>query len=190
MSAKKIAVLVGSLRKESFTRKIARELITLAPDALDCEMIEIGALPLYNQDLEENGATAPAAWTLFRQQVAACAGVLFLTPEYNRSVPAPLKNAVDVGSRPYAHSIWSGKPAAIVSVSPGALGGFGANHHLRQSMVFLDMPLMQQPEAYIGSAAGLLGADGRINNDATRQLLQKFMRAYASWAELHQPASA
>src|SRR5471032_2055711 len=185
MPAKKIAVLIGSLRKDSITRKFALELIALAPPSLEFEIIEIGALALYNQDLEENGATAPQAWTQFRQHVAPVDGVLFMTPEYNRSTPAALKNAIDVGSRPYGSSVWSGKPAAIVSVSPGAVGGFGANHHLRQSMVFLDMPLLQQPEAYIGGAANLLGPDGKLNNDTTKQFLQKFGAAFAAWVEKH-----
>jgi chromate reductase len=185
MATKKIAVLIGSLRKESITRKIALELIALAPPSLSFEMVEIGALALYNQDLEENGATAPQAWTDFRARVAACDGVLFMTPEYNRSVPAALKNALDVGSRPYGSSVWSGKPGAIVSVSPGAIGGFGANHHLRQSMVFLDVPLLQQPEAYLGGAAHLLDANGKLNNDGSKQLLVKFGAAFAAWVEAH-----
>src|SRR5476649_3080956 len=183
MAAKKIAVLVGSLRKESITRKMAKALVANAPASLSFEFIDIGALALYNQDLEERGATAPQPWTDFRKQVAACDAVLFFTPEYNRSVPAALKNAIDVGSRPYGSSVWSGKPAAIVSVSPGAVGGFGANHHLRQSMVFLDMPLLQQPEAYIGGAAKLLDDNGKLNNDSTREFLQKFMTTFAVWID-------
>ena len=183
MAAKKIAVVMGSLRKDSLNRKFAHEVIALAPPSLEFEIVEIGELPLYNQDLEENGATAPQAWTHFRQRIKDVDGVLFFTPEYNRSVPAPLKNAIDVGSRPYGSSVWSGKPAAIISVSPGAVGGFGANHHLRQSMVFLDMPLLQQPEAYIGGAANLLGADGKLSNDSTKQFLQKFAATFAAWVE-------
>ena len=181
MSVKKIAVLIGSLRQDSLNRKFAHELIALAPPSLSLEIVEIGELALFNQDLEENGAVAPQAWTTFRRHIGAADGVLLLTPEYNRSVPAALKNALDVGSRPYGASVWSGKPAAIVSVSPGAAGGFGANHHLRQSMVFLDMPMLQQPEAYIGGAAALLGDDGKLNNDGTRQFLKKFVDAFAAW---------
>ncbi|NRR32041.1 NAD(P)H-dependent oxidoreductase [Oxalobacteraceae bacterium] len=181
--AYKIAVVIGSLRKESLTRKVALELIAVAPASLNFEIVEIGELAMYNQDLEENGATAPQAWTHFRQRVAAADGVMFFTPEYNRSVPACLKNAIDVGSRPYGSSVWSGKPGAVVSVSPGAAGGFGANHHLRQSMVFLDVPLLQQPEAYIGNAAALFGADGKISNDSTRQFLHKIVTTYAKWVE-------
>jgi chromate reductase len=183
MPAKKIAVVIGSLRKDSINRKFAHELITLAPESLTFEIVEIGELAMYNEDLEGNGVTAPQAWTHFRQRIKEADGVLFFTPEYNRSVPAALKNALDVGSRPYGSSVWSGKPAAIVSVSPGAVGGFGANHHLRQSMVFLDMPLLQQPEAYIGGAANLLGPDGKLNNDGTKQFLKKFADTYAAWVE-------
>jgi chromate reductase len=183
MTAKKIAVLVGSLRKESITRKMAKALVANAPASLSFEFIDIGALALYNQDLEERGATAPQPWTDFRKQVAACDGVLFFTPEYNRSVPAPLKNAIDVGSRPYGSSVWSGKPGAVVSVSPGAIGAFGANHHLRQSLVFLNVPAMQQPEAYLGGAGDLFDDAGNLKNDSTKQFLQKFAAAYAAWVE-------
>ena len=140
----KVAVVVGSLRKDSISLKIAHVLEGLAPDRLKLEVVAIRDLPLYNPDLEEN---VPAAWAAFRNKIAASDAVLFVTPEYNRSVPGALKNALDVGSRPYGKSAWSGKPAGIVSVSPGALAAFGANHHLRQSLVFLDMPAMQQPEA-------------------------------------------
>jgi chromate reductase len=183
MPAKKIAVIVGSLRKDSLNRKFAHEVIALAPPSLSFEIVEIGELPIYNEDLEGKDTVAPQAWTHFRQRLQAVDGVLFFTPEYNRSVPAALKNAIDVGSRPYGSSVWSGKPAAIVSVSPSAVGGFGANHHLRQSMVFLDMPLLQQPEAYIGGAANLLGPDGKLNNDSTKQFLKKFIDTYATWVE-------
>ncbi|NGZ88210.1 NADPH-dependent FMN reductase [Duganella aceris] len=183
MPAKKIAVIVGSLRKDSLNRKFAHEVIALAPPSLSFEIVEIGELPLYNEDLEGKDIVAPQAWTHFRQRLQEFDGVLFFTPEYNRSVPAALKNAIDVGSRPYGASVWSGKPAAIVSVSPSAVGGFGANHHLRQSMVFLDMPLLQQPEAYIGGAANLLGPDGKLNNDSTKQFLKKFIDTYATWVE-------
>ena len=130
----------------------------------------------------------PAEWVALRQQVKSCDGILFVTPEYNRSVPAVLKNALDVGSRPYGQSVWAGKPGAVVSVSPGTIGGFGANHHLRQSFVFLDIPAMQQPEAYIGGAAQLFDADGKLTNEATRDFLVKFMAAFAHWVERHSPS--
>ena len=180
--AKDIVVIVGSLRKESFNRKMANALRELVPASLKLEIVEIGQLPLYNQDLD---ADPPAAWKEFRARIKKADGVLFITPEYNRSVPAPLKNAIDVGSRPYGQSAWEKKPAAVVSVSPGAIGGFGANHHLRQSLVFLDMPTMQQPEAYVGGADKLFDASGKITNDGTRGFLTKFLEAYATWVETH-----
>jgi chromate reductase len=174
----KVAVVIGSLRKESFSRKMDQALIKIQPENLNLEIVEIGALQMYNQDLDES---APKEWTEFRQQIKAADAVLFITPEYNRSVPAVLKNAIDVGSIPYGHSAWNEKPAAIISLSPGAMGAFGANHHLRQSLVFLNMPILQQPEAYIGGAAKLFGAGGEITNESTAQFLAKFLQAYADW---------
>ena len=173
-----IAVLVGSLRKESINRKVALALAQLAPANLKLNIVEIGELALYNEDLD--GATPPAAYTTFRQQVAAADGVLFVTPEYNRSVPAALKNAIDVGSRPYGQSAWSGKPGAVISVSPGAIGGFGANHHLRQSLVFLNVPCMQQPEAYLGGAGNAFDESGKLS-EKTKPFLQAFIDAYGQW---------
>jgi chromate reductase len=178
----KVAVIVGSLRAASWNRKVAQELIALAPQALQAEIVEIGQLPLYNQDLDDKG-NPPPAWTAFREQVRTYDAVLFVTPEYNRSVPAPLKNAIDVGSRPYGKSVWDGKPGAVVSVSPGAIGAFGANHHLRQSLVFLNVPCMQMPEAYIGDIAKRFDEKGALSDKSTREFLQKFMAAYADWVE-------
>lgn len=178
MAQHKIAILVGSLRKDSFNRRMAKVLIKLSPDSLTLEIVEIGELPLYNQDLDDN---PPGAWVEFRQRIKQFDGVLFVTPEYNRSVPGVLKNAIDVGSRPYGKSVWDGKPGAVLSVSPGAIGGFGANHHLRQSMVFLNVPVMQQPEAYIGNAANLFDEEGNLTSDLTREHAAKFMRAFATW---------
>ncbi len=180
MARKKIAMIVGSLRKDSFNRKMAKALVKLAPDTLEFEEVGIGELPLYNQDFDD---APPAAWTEFREQIRKADGILFVTPEYNRSVPGVLKNAIDVGSRPYGKSAWSGKPAAVMSVSPGAIGGFGANHHLRQSLVFLGMPAMAQPEAYIGNAAGLFDEAGTLVNPSTREFASKFMAAFAAWVE-------
>ncbi|MBI3596626.1 MAG: NAD(P)H-dependent oxidoreductase [Nitrospirae bacterium] len=179
-----VAVIVGSLRKDSFSRKMANALAALAPASLRLQIVEIGQLPIYNQDLDD--ANPPAAWVSFRERIKAADAVLFVTPEHNRSVPAALKNALDVGSRPYGKSTWNGKAGAVVSVSPGALGAFGANHHLRQSLVFLNVPTMQQPEAYIGGADSLFNADGNLSNESTRGFLRKFMEAYASWIELNQ----
>lgn len=173
-----VALLVGSLRNESWTRKVANAIVGLAPDSLHFEPIEIGQLPLYNQDLETD--RPPKPWVELRDRIRRQDGVLFATPEYNRSVPGVLKNAIDVGSRPYGKSVFAGKPAAIISVSPGALGAFGANHHLRQSLVFLDMPCMQQPEVYISRAAELFDGDA-LKDDKTRDFLKKFADAYASW---------
>ncbi|MCE9661068.1 MAG: NAD(P)H-dependent oxidoreductase [Burkholderiales bacterium] len=180
-----VAVLVGSLRKDSFNRKMAHALAALAPEALKLEIVEIGQLPHYNQDDEANPT---AAVTAFRQKVAGMDAVLFLTPEYNRSVPGVLKNAIDVGSRPYGKSVWSRKPAAVMSVSPGAIGGFGANHHLRQSLVFLDMPTMAQPEAYIGGASDMFDEAGAFRKPETKQFAEKFMAAFAQWIERHAAA--
>lgn len=174
-----VAVLVGSLRKASLNRKVAQALIALAPPSLSLKIIEIGDLPLYNEDID---GTPPAAYTAFRNALGSSDAVLFVTPEYNRSVPAPLKNAIDVGSRPYGKSSWAGKPGAVISVSPGAIGGFGANHHLRQSLVFLDVPCLQQPEAYLGNAGALFDDSGALA-EKSKPFLQGFIDAYAKWVE-------
>ena len=175
----KIAVVIGSLRKGSLNRKAAHALRELTPSNLEFSFVEIGDLPLYNEDAEASGP--PSEWTRFRTELTGADAVLFVTPEYNRSVPAALKNAIDVGSRPYGASVWAKKPAAIMSVSPGAIGGFGANHHLRQSLVFLDMPVLQQPEAYVGGAAKLFDEDGKLTNDGTKGFFQTFITAFADW---------
>lgn len=183
---RRVAVLVGSLRRESLNRKLANALVGLARPALQLGIVEIGALPLYNQDHE---AEPPAAVREFKQAIAASTAVLFVSPEYNRSVPGVLKNAIDWGSRPYGQSAWAGKPAAVITLSPGAIGGFGANHHLRQSLVFLDMPTLQQPEAYVGNGGKLFGTDGSIAVPETREFLGKFMTAFAGWIERHARAA-
>ena len=175
-----VAVLVGSLRKESLSRKVALALAAMAPVGLKLDLVEIGQLPFYDQDLD---AEPPAPWVAFRDRIRRADAVLFVTPEYNRSVPAALKNAIDVGSRPYGKSAWDGKPGAVVSVSPGAIGGFGANHHLRQSLVFLNVPVLQQPEAYLGGADKLFDERGGIVNESTRGLLVKYLTAFAAWIE-------
>jgi chromate reductase, NAD(P)H dehydrogenase (quinone) len=175
-----VIVLVGSLRRESLTRKIANVLVKLAPATLNFAFIEIGNLQHYNADLE---IQPPVEWVAFRDRVRRADAVLFVTPEYNRSVPGVLKNAIDVASRPSRQGAINGKPAAVVSVSPGAISGFGANHHLRQMLVFLDMPALQQPEAYVGGADKLLGPDGELTNDSTRLFLTKVMEAFAEWIE-------
>lgn len=176
-----VAVLIGSLRRESFTRKVANELVKLAPPSLRLEIVEIGSVPHYNEDLEAN---PPAAWIEFRNRIRPFDAVLFATPEYNRSVPGVLKNAIDVGSRPKVESVWEGKPGAVISVSPGALSAFGANHHLRQMLVFLNVPTMQQPEAYIGGVGKLFSESGELTNDSTREFLRKFIESFAAWIEV------
>ena len=188
MTKHKIAIIVGSLREGSINRKVARSISVLAADKLDCSIVEIGDLPLYNQDLDK---TPPEAWLRFREQVKAADGVLFVTPEYNRSVPGVLKNAIDVGSRPYGRSVFTKKPAAVVTASPGAIGGFGANHHLRQSCVFLDMPVMQQPEAYLGHVSDdSFDADGCFTDDGLKKVVTKLATAFADWVDIIQKARA
>ncbi len=183
-ASKNVAVFIGSLRKDSLNRKLANALIAMAPDELKLHIVEIGGLPLFNQDSE---ASPPPSVTDFKKQVQDADAVLFVTPEYNRSVPGVLKNAIDVASRPYGHSAWNGKPGAVISLSPGAIGGFGANQHLRQSMVFLNVPMMQQPEAYIGNGASLFDEKGGLANDSTRDFLQKFLQAFAQWIRNNSP---
>lgn len=181
--ARQVAVIVGSLRRESLNRKMAMALAAMAPETLRLNLVEIGDLPLYNEDID--GETPPPSYYAFRQLIRASDAALFVTPEYNRSMSGAMKNALDVGSRPYGASAWSGKPAAVMTVSPGAIGGFGANHHLRQSLVFLDMPCMQQPEAYIGGAGDAFSPDGAFQTDGLRSLAQKFLDAFALWVERH-----
>ncbi len=177
-----VAVLVGSLRKASYSRKIANALIARSPATLACKILEIGDLALYNEDLDE---APPQAWTTFRDTLRNSDAALFVTPEYNRSISACLKNAIDVGSRPAGKSLWSGMPGGVVSVTPYKLGAFGANHALRQTFVFLNILPMQQPEAYIGNVADLLAEDGTIKSKDTDAFLTKFMAAFAQWVETH-----
>src|ERR1700749_3245158 len=179
---RKIAVIVGSLRKESFSRKLAKAIAAVAPSHLTFDFVDIGALQHFNQDLE---ATPTAEWTAFREQVKSADAVLFVTPEYNRGLPGVLKNAIDVGSRPYGSSVWNGKPAEVVSNSPGAIGGFGAYHHLRQSLVFLNMPTVNQPETYVGGVAQMFDEAGEITNDSTREFLTGFAQVLADGIEKH-----
>ena len=179
--SKKIGIIVGSLRKDSFNRKAAETFVSLLPEGYEAAFIEIGDLPLYNEDLDVAGSV-PESWTRFREELKTVDGVYFFTPEYNRSVPAAIKNALDVGSRPYGESAWDGKPALVVSVSPGAVSGFGANHHLRQSLVFLNMPTLQQPEAYIGNVLNLLNEDGTFIDD-TVNFFQLITNKYIEFFE-------
>jgi chromate reductase len=180
----KIAVLIGSLRKNSFNRRAALALTAIAPTNLKLEIVEIGQLPLFDQDFDDEGRP-PQLWTDFRATINGYDAVLFVTPEYNRSVPGVLKNAIDIGSRPYGKSVWDRKPAAVMSVSPGAIGGFGANHHLRQSLAFLNMPAMQQPEAYIGNAGSLFNDDNSFASEKTEEFFRSFIGSFGRWIELH-----
>jgi chromate reductase len=178
----KIAIIVGSLREGSINRKVARSICAIRGDNLDCSMVEIGDLPLYNQDLD---SSPPEQWSRFREQVAAADGVLFVSPEYNRGIPGVLKNAIDVGSRPYGQSVFDRKPAAIVTVSPGSIGGFGANHQIRQAAVFLNMPVMQQPEAYLGHVTDeSFDADGCLKNGSLKELVEKLAHAFHDWVDM------
>jgi len=185
MATRDVAVLVGSLRKDSFNRRLAHALQSLAPASLALSQVDIGALPLYNADLE---ADVPAPWAALRARLRKADAYLFVTPEYNRSVPGVLKNAIDVGSRPSGQSSWAGgKPGAVISVSPGLIGGFGANHHLRQSLVFLNVIPMQQPEAYVSGADKLFEGD-QLVNPTTREFLTKYLHSFAEFVERLAPA--
>ena len=184
MEIKKIGVYVGSLRKESFSKKTAKVLAQMAPSSIELEIVDLADLEMFNQDFDDGGRT-PVSWTNFRERTGKFDAFLFVTPEYNRSVPAVLKNAIDIGSRPYGHSVWNGKPAAVISVSPGLLGGFGANNHLRQTLMFLNIAVMAQPEAYIANAATLFDEKGALINDNSREFLQKFMNSFEEWVNTH-----
>lgn len=182
MPKHRIGIIVGSLRRDSINRKVANAIIATTAGSLQCETIEIVDLPLYNQDDDADPSPAVQA---FRDRVRAVDGVLFVTPEYNRGVPGVLKNAIDVGSRPYGQSVWDKKPAAVITVSPGAVGGFGSNHHLRQYAVFLNMPMMQQPEAYIGHVNETsFDATGAIKEGPLRDLVSGVAHAFADWVYL------
>lgn len=177
-----VAVLVGSLRKESVTRKIAMAMKGLAKAPLALEIVEIRDLPLYDQDLETE--SPPRPWVAFRERIQRADALLFATPEYNRSIPGCLKNAVDVGSRPPGNTVFNGKPGAVVSVTPYGLGAFGANHHLRQALVYVNVMTMAQPEAYISQAGELVDENFRITKDSSREFFTTFLDAFAAWIEL------
>ncbi|MDR3282967.1 MAG: NAD(P)H-dependent oxidoreductase [Candidatus Methanoplasma sp.] len=178
---RRIAVIVGSLRKGAYSAAVARHISKRIPGS-ETRVVAIGGLPLYNPDLED-GIDPPEPWAAFRREIEISEGVLFVTPEYNRSIPAAMKNALDVGSRPSERNVWGGKRVAVVSTSPGRIGGFGANHALRQCCVNLDMRVMGQPEAYFGDIAGAMDSDGNITDERTRATLERFATAFASWIE-------
>lgn len=180
MSKKTIGIIVGSLRKDSFNKSIANYVSSVFPEDYEVKFIDISNVAMFNQDLEDN---PPTSWIKLREEVASSDGFLFFTPEYNRSIPAVLKNALDVASRPYGQSVWGGKPAGIVSVSLGAISGFGANHHLRQVLTFLDVYTLQQPEAYIGNVMALLDESGNLSNEGTKEFLKSFVSAFVKFSE-------
>ncbi|RQP16528.1 MAG: NAD(P)H-dependent oxidoreductase [Parapedobacter sp.] len=177
---KVIGILAGSLRKESFSKKIARVITSMAPKGFEFNIIPLDDLPVYNPDFDDENRV-PESYVAFRNAVKAVDGVIFITPEYNRSVPGVLKNALDIGSRPMGSSVWSGKPAAVFSNSPGNLSAFGANHHLRQSLVFLNMPTMQQPEVYLAQVKELFDESENLKSEETEDFLQKAVNAYIDW---------
>jgi chromate reductase, NAD(P)H dehydrogenase (quinone) len=179
-----VVVLVGSLRRESLSRKVAHAMIALAPDTLALRELDLGDIAMYNEDLE---ATPPEPWLRLRRDVKGADAVMFVTPEYNRSVPAVIKNALDVASRPGGHGAWGGKPGAVVSVTPFGLGAFGANHHLRQALVYVNVPTMQQPEAYVSNAAKLFDAAGTLTDDKSREIFTRFMASFADWVARNAP---
>jgi chromate reductase len=174
-----IIVLVGSLRRESVTRRVAHALMRVAPSSLVLRELDLEPLPMYNPDREPD---APPSWTQLRADVKSADGVLFVTPEYNRSMPAVIKNAIDIASRPPAAMAWSGKPGAVVSVTPSGLGAFGANHHLRQSLVFVNVLAMAQPEMYLSNAAKLVDDKGDVV-EGSREFFTRFMAAFAAWVQ-------
>lgn len=174
----RVAVLIGSLRKASYNRQLALALQKIAPASLKLEIVEIGHLPFYNED---EASAPPAGYAEFRATIQAADAVLFLSPEYNRSIPAVLKNALDVGSRPYGHNAFNGKAGGVITLSPGALGGFGAHHHLRQVLVCLNVATLPTPEMYVGGATDMFNADGGFTKPETEAFMAKFLGTFADW---------
>ena len=180
---KDIAVLVGSLRRQSISRKIALALSALAPENLRLDLVETGHLPFYDQDFDADASNTPDSYHAFRDRIGRADGVLFITPEYNRSFPAHLKNAIDIGTRPWGKNVWSAKPAGVVSVSMGAMGGFGANQLLRQQLANVNMSVLQNPEVYIGGADKIFDSDGGIKDETTEAFLRSYLESFASWSD-------
>jgi len=181
MSTLQIAVIVGSLRRDSFNRRLADALVHLAPPTLAFKHVAIDGLPLYNQDDDAN--PGPAVQRL-KAELGASQALLFVTPEYNRSIPGVLKNALDHGSRPYGQSAWAGKPAGVIGVSPGGTGTAMAQQHLRNVLAYLDMPTLGQPEAFMQAKDGLFDSDGQIGADS-RAFVQRWMDQFAAWVRQH-----
>ncbi|MEO8649971.1 MAG: NAD(P)H-dependent oxidoreductase [Acidobacteriota bacterium] len=181
MSKYRISVVVGSLRKDSFNRKLADGIIKLAPDEFEFKHLSIGDLPLYNQDDDLNPSDQVRN---FKSEILASDGVLFVTPEYNRSIPGVLKNALDQASRPYGESVWAGKPAGILGVTIGTVGTAAAQQHLRCILAYLDMPTLGQPEAFLTANANLFDENGNIA-DSSKQFLKGWMDRYCDWVRKH-----
>jgi chromate reductase, NAD(P)H dehydrogenase (quinone) len=181
MASYQIAVVIGSLRRDSFNRKLATAIARLAPAGFSFKHVEIGDLPLYNQD---DDATPAEPVKRLKSEIAAAQGVLFVTPEYNRSIPGVLKNAIDHASRPYGKSVWQGKPAGVIGASVGAIGSALAQQHLRNILAYLDMPTLGQPEAFIHAKDGLFDESGGIG-EASRKFLQAWMDQYVQWVQKH-----
>src|SRR5699024_4259829 len=174
---KNVAVIIGSLRKESYNRKIAKELIRIAPETLKLSIIEIGNLNLYNEDLEEN---EPETWQVFRQEIAKSDALLWISPEYNRSIPGVLKNAIDVASRPPKKNVLMNKPAAVITASSSGIGGFGANHAIRQSLVFSRVKMLPN-EIYFSEMDKSFKDDGRTLTERSEKYLLNFLDAFSKW---------
>jgi chromate reductase len=177
-----VVVIVGSLRKESFTLKIANALAKLAPDTSKLDVVTLHGLSFFNQDLE---ATPPADWLAFREKIQKSAGVLFVTPEYNRSIPGVLKNAIDVASRPYGKSSFLGKPTGIISNSPGPLGGVSAAKHLQNILPGISGPILGQPEIYLNGVGDAFDDKGHLIKEALQKVLQQYVDAFAAFVEKH-----
>jgi chromate reductase len=182
MSQYRIAVVVGSLRKDSFNKKLAQAIARLAPPEFTFEHLRIDDIPLYNQDLDGN---QPAEMKRLKSEIAAAQGILFVTPEYNRSMPGVLKNVIDQASRPYGQSAWAGKPAGVIGVSVGAIGTAMAQQHLRNTLAYLDMPTLGQPEAFVQNKEGLFTESGDIGIESTHKFLQGWVDKYVRWVKIH-----
>ncbi|KIA83419.1 hypothetical protein OA84_07845 [Kaistella solincola] len=180
MNTKKVAVIVGSLRKESFNRKVAKEMIRLAPEGLELQIVEIKDLTFFSEDIENS---PPQTWTDYKNQIQNSDAVLFVSPEYNRTIPGVLKNAMEIGGRPPKENSWKGKPGAVVTVSPGAIGGMGSNQTIRVAAANLHISMMTQPEAFIGTIKDKLQEDGVTVDEKTAKFLVTFLEAFKSWIE-------
>lgn len=180
---KNIGFIVGSLRKNSYSKRWANNIEKMLPEAYKAKFLEIGNLPLYNEDIDKDDSVRPESYKSFRKEASELEAFIFVTPEYNRTIPAALKNALDVGSRPYGESIWNNKPAMVVSHSISGLSGFGANHSIRQNLVCLNMPVMQQPELYLGNSSSMLDDSGNITSEDTKEFLQDAVNSFITYCE-------